>query len=65
MKKFTVWRFQILVELSLKNDQRTFYCDRELISHFCEKFCTGEATQKGVRCSCVIEKGTALYHLHK
>lgn len=45
MKKFTAWELQILVELSLKNDQRTFYSDKELISHFYKKCCVGEATQ--------------------
>lgn len=47
MKKFTTWRLEILAELSLKNDQRTFYCDRELISHFYKKCCT-ERTQSMV-----------------
>lgn len=65
MKKFATWRLEILVELSLKNDQRTFYCDREFISHFYKKCCTGKATQNGARYGCVIGKGTAWYRLHK
>lgn len=49
MKKFTTWRLEILVELSLKNYQRTFYCDRELIAHFYKKCCTGKATENGAK----------------